>query len=367
MKKILVIDDDKNLAETLGRALRSSFHVTVATDGESGVQAALAHQPHLVLCDINMEGLNGYGTLAKLRAHPVTRTTPCILMTAEASPKGMRRGMQLGADDYLPKPFEMDELHAAVNVRLARHDRTQDEAEEKFRDLQQTFANAIPNQLLGPINDLAAQTELMSKGRRHFEPEDIISMSHDAHRSAVRVRQQIENCLLLAGLLVADDSSPASPWRQRTRVHVLDVVQPTVVQKAKEWGRGNDLKLSLAYCQTQFNERALRKIVEEILDNALKYSPPGTPIEIRVFPEATQNTIEISDRGAGISPECIARLGAFMRGKQNLKMSNGCGVGLTIAKALAELNDGQLCLHARKGGGTTVRVTMPVLAQVQPK
>ena len=121
MKKILVIDDEEWLREMVTMALQQKgFDVVEAGDGSSGIETARQHLPDLILCDVNMEKVDGYLTLSALRNEPVTASIPFILMTGLADNAGMRHGMELGADDYLPKPFTLDALYAAVDARLKK-------------------------------------------------------------------------------------------------------------------------------------------------------------------------------------------------------------------------------------------------------
>src|SRR5262245_10206944 len=123
MKRILVIDDEEWLREMVQLALRQrGFDVLQAGDGRSGVETAQRELPDLIICDVNMDRMDGYQTLASLRETPATASIPFILMTGMADQAGMRQGMELGADDYLPKPFSLEALYAAVDSRLKKVD-----------------------------------------------------------------------------------------------------------------------------------------------------------------------------------------------------------------------------------------------------
>src|SRR3989442_13420219 len=122
MTKILVIDDDASLREIIQLSLEhAGFEVIEADNGAHGVQQASAHLPDLILCDVRMERMDGYRTLAALRQDSTTAPIPVILMTGMADAARMRLGMELGADDYLSKPFGVAPLVAAVNSRVKKH------------------------------------------------------------------------------------------------------------------------------------------------------------------------------------------------------------------------------------------------------
>lgn len=119
MKTILVIEDDAAIRKSIVKSLEhQAFRVLSATDGTTGIELAQAHLPDLILCDILMPGQDGYSVLASLHRVRETADIPFIFLTAKADLGDLRRGMNLGADDYIPKPFETQDLLAAVRARL---------------------------------------------------------------------------------------------------------------------------------------------------------------------------------------------------------------------------------------------------------
>lgn len=121
MKKILVIEDEKPVLTNIIEILESGgFSAIGAENGEIGVQLATQEIPDLIICDIMMPVLDGYGVLTKLRSQPLTEIIPFIFLTAKADKSDLRQGMNLGADDYISKPFRRRELLEAVNTRLEK-------------------------------------------------------------------------------------------------------------------------------------------------------------------------------------------------------------------------------------------------------
>src|SRR5258708_8796058 len=119
MKKILIIDDEEWLREMMLLALRQhGFEVIEAEDGEVGIEVARKELPDLILCDVNMDKVDGYLTLSSLRNEPVTASIPFIIMTGLADNAGMRHVMELGADAYLPQPFPIDALYTPLQAQL---------------------------------------------------------------------------------------------------------------------------------------------------------------------------------------------------------------------------------------------------------
>lgn len=121
MDRILIIEDEPDVADVISEVLELHGYVTDATmDGEKGIELAKQTKPALVLCDINLPGINGYEILENLRNDDRTKALPFIFLTAQDSMKDLRRGMQHGADDYLVKPVDAQDLIAAIRTRLAR-------------------------------------------------------------------------------------------------------------------------------------------------------------------------------------------------------------------------------------------------------
>jgi len=121
MKKVLLIEDDTILRETTAELLElADYDVRTASDGKKGVQLAKEYLPEVIVCDIMMPELDGYGVLKTLSEEQITKGIPFIFLTAKTERKDIRKGMELGADDYLTKPFEEQELLGAIESRLAK-------------------------------------------------------------------------------------------------------------------------------------------------------------------------------------------------------------------------------------------------------
>src|SRR5262249_9141265 len=121
MKKILLIEDHAHMRENLQIMLEmEGFDVIWAADGRRGLELARGAAPDLILCDVMMPELDGYGVLQALRSDPATATIPLIFLTAKGEKLDQRTGMNLGADDYLVKPVAREDVLAAIQARLQR-------------------------------------------------------------------------------------------------------------------------------------------------------------------------------------------------------------------------------------------------------
>ena len=121
MISILVIDDNADIRDNTAEMLElAGYNVLTAENGERGVDLALKEKPDMIICDIRLPELDGYDVLLLLRQHPVAKKIPFIFLTAKTERSDFRKGMDLGADDYITKPFDEDELLSAVQVRLKK-------------------------------------------------------------------------------------------------------------------------------------------------------------------------------------------------------------------------------------------------------
>jgi DNA-binding response OmpR family regulator len=119
-KKVLVIEDDKEIRENLEELLSEKYDVILCSGGRIGIETAIKELPDVVICDVSMAGVTGHNVLMALRANPVTANMPFIFLTSKVTKDDMRLGMELGADDYLTKPYTRKELLSAIAARLKR-------------------------------------------------------------------------------------------------------------------------------------------------------------------------------------------------------------------------------------------------------
>src|SRR4029077_1427938 len=219
MKKILIIDDEEWLREMVQLALtQKGYDVIEAGNGSIGVEVAQKELPDLILCDVNMEKMDGYLTLSSLRNQPSTASIPFILMTGLADNAGMRHGMELGADDYLPKPFTIDALYAAVEARLKKARTVREEAERKLADLRDNISMMLPHELRTPLNGILAYGEILVAEAESLPPNEIAEMGQVIYDSGKRLERLIENFLIYAQLeiLTTDQFKLNSLLRKQT-------------------------------------------------------------------------------------------------------------------------------------------------------
>ncbi len=152
MEKILIIEDNDSIRENTAEILEMiNYKVFAAENGKAGVEVALRENPDLVLCDIMMPVLDGYGVLHMLRKNPSTKNTPFIFLTAKSERDDFRKGMELGADDYITKPFSETELLKAIECRLKKVKLLKDEFSHDLKGLHSLMKAHTGKDLLSEL------------------------------------------------------------------------------------------------------------------------------------------------------------------------------------------------------------------------
>src|SRR6266545_7404504 len=354
MKKILVIDDDSAMLTLTVKALQArGFQTVTADDGVEGLEVAKNQLPDLIICDIQMPRLNGYETLAALRQDPLTATIPFIFLTGLTDRKDLRQAMGLGADDFLTKPFSITDLMQAVNIRLEKQAAVQRRSEKKLDDLRGSIGLALPHEMLTPLNGILGFASMMMDEGMVFEPHEIQDFARNIHFSALRLHRLIQNFIIYSEMeLNSNNAKKIDEWRHE-RTHVQEIVTNVAREKADAAGRPGDLVLEVPEASVAMAGTYFKKAVEELLDNAFKFSKAGTPVTVTCDASHDCFTLSVSDKGRGMTSQQIADIGAHMQFERRFYEQQGVGLGLIIIKRLADLHGGDIVIERTLGKKNT--------------
>ena len=217
MKRILIIEDETQVRENIKQILEfSDFEVVSAAEGASGLKLAKAHAPDLIICDIMMPGLDGYSVLKALRQETATETIPVIFLTAKADRCDLRQGMELGADDYLTKPFGNSELIRAVETRLTRqsiiqqqtieisqqaHKLKQDlvtqqqstEEHQKLADIRGEMLGKVIHDLREPLSNINMIIHMLKNADSDQERDRYLNVLKEEYTREINLLNQLES------------------------------------------------------------------------------------------------------------------------------------------------------------------------------
>jgi signal transduction histidine kinase len=359
MPKILVIDDEEAFRGALIAILeKRGFEVLEAPSGSIGVQLARAHLPDLILCDVNMGGVGGNLTLYALRRDPQIASIPFVLMSGLSSSGCAPPGMERGADGFLAKPFSTENLVSTIEDCLLKAARTSDEPQDSS-SASSVIANVDTSSgLLEIVSRILHISRLIGNTSRPLQPNEMIDLADKSHQAAEHLHRRLEHCLFYAEIerLASDWQQVASLQEHQTAMQ--QVVEPTALEIASTLGRTADLDLQIEDAVASISSDSLKRILEELLDNAFRYSLPGSAVQLKCAAVGEQVVLSITDQGCGMSAEQAAQAGGPVPLDQVLLVQQGLGLGLIIARRLIELHHGTLVFSSEPGHGTTATVSL---------
>jgi two-component system, sensor histidine kinase and response regulator len=368
MSKILVIEDEDYVRNNVLELLEAEhFEVVSAENGLLGVHAAQEQLPDLIICDVMMPKLGGHEVLELLRKDPKTELIPFIFLTAKSEKTDVRQAMEQGADDYLTKPFTRAELLGAVHTRLEKQGMILKHSQQKLDNLRSGIAYALPHEMLTPLTSILGFSQTIMLQCNSLKRPKILEMVERIHDSGERLHRVIQNFLLYAELeLAATSPEKIKLLRSNQTNSAKRVVTAVVSQKARQFKREADLVLTVEDSSIGISEINFNKMVDELVDNAFKHSPKGTPVHIISGTKDGKFMLSVTNQGRGMTAEQIANLGAYVQFERRVHEQQGSGLGLVIAMRLAELHGGNITIESKSiakditGKETLVRVTLPI-------
>lgn len=359
MKKILVVDDSDYILESTSVLLSlEGYEVHTATNGEEGFRKALEVIPDLILCDIQMPILDGYQMLEKIRAHPKTESIPFIFLTAFGEKQNIREGMIRGADDYITKPFTHQELIEALNTQWKKLETVKKQVKEKVETVGRAISFALPHEFRTVLNEVIGLAKFILSSYDDLDKDDILDIANDIVKSSNRLVKITENFLIYVKI----EALAKNPeLRSKLRMHFTDepfaIIQDIAVLKSTNLGRQDDIIIEdeTHNISLEISSDSFYKIIDELLDNALKFSQRGQKVRITSGIENNMAFFEIKDEGRGIDPEKLHSIDTLTQFEREIYEQQGVGMGLVISRRLVELHDGRLEIRSEVGKGTSVK------------
>ncbi len=363
MKKILVIDDAEFILESTSTLLGfEGYEIATASDGIVGYQMALEAKPDLILCDISMPGLDGYGVLERIRSNNETRTLPFIFLTAFTDKTNMRTGMEKGADDYLIKPFTRDELVSAIEAQWKKSSIVQQHLQQKVEEVSKSISSALPHEFRTVLNQISGSARFLNSNSSNVTSEDIKELSQDILHSTQRLLKITENYLIYARIeSISGNNNKRALLRSFHTDEPIAMLIDISKNIALKFERANDLHIDadLTDLFIEMSTESFHKVVDELVDNAFKFSKHGQKVNISANLNNNYIEFKITDYGRGMSTDQINSIGAYVQFERQIYEQQGVGLGLMIAKKIIEIHDGTFIINSKDDKGTTVYFTIP--------
>jgi len=403
-KKILAVDDSPTYLQELAATLRTEgYDVVMARSGEEALQMLAVQPVDCILLDLLMPGLGGRNTCARIKAAPVVRDTPLILLTALEDRDAMIAGLGSGADDYIAKSSEFGVLKARVRAQIRRkqfEDENRRIREELLRKEIETAEARASKEIAETRAALVEELEREIGERRRAEAD---AEAANRAKSAFLSRMSHELRTPLNGILgfsqilqmrnLGADEHECVEHIVKAGRHLLGLINEVldisrietgnlrlslepiavgdVVRAALDIVRplatGQDIGLPVDFVDGHYvlaDRQRLQQVVLNILSNAVKYNRPGGRVSVTTEDGPGPGLVlHVIDTGRGIESAKLQRLFTpFERLGAEATGVEGTGLGLALSKHLIELMGGTLDVQSRFGEGSTFSVTLPVVA-----
>jgi len=376
--KVLLADDNTDMRDYVQRLLSVQYTVLTAVNGEDAWEKMLDYQPDLLLSDIMMPKLDGFGLLKKIRSHPEMTQIPVVFLSARAGEEARVEGLDAGADDYLVKPFSAKELIAVVDANLKinavrRNARQALEEEVRRRTLELNLSNIALQQSNADLQQFAhvASHDLKEPlrkikifaGRLQEDPDTGFSEKGQGYLQ--KIHGAIDRMMVMVEGVLAYSTVNAEE-QTIEKVDLNEVLQNI----------GRDLELLIAGKNAQFRygempviEGAsvlIYQLLYNIVSNSLKFSLADRQpeIDIRWTPvqmeDADAIRIEVSDNGIGFAQDAAESIFASFARLHSKDKYEGTGLGLALAKKIVERHGGHISARAVPGEGAVFTIVLPL-------
>jgi signal transduction histidine kinase len=355
--KILVVDDEEWMRDACGQILRpEGFEVMTASDGKVGLDLARRHAPDLILVDLKMPGMDGIAFLASAKA--LDPQVCAIVITGYATLDTAVEAMKAGAYDFLAKPFKPAELRSVVRRGMEHRS-----AAVHSSDLLHGGASSaelhlamLAHQFKSPLAVLRQCISTVLQGYAGEISPQARGMIEIAAQRADQMIRFISDWLMLSRL------EQGEVIREATDVDVIEVVEAAVEHARQLPGAGKPTVQTVAVNDpgpVRADQAALAEMLGNLIDNAVRYTPVGGTVTVEVDATADGAAVTVRDTGPGITDDDKDRIFEPFYRAMAQRSTPGTGLGLPIARLIAEAHGGRIELYTTAGKGSAFRVLLP--------
>jgi two-component system, sensor histidine kinase and response regulator len=369
MKRIVLIEEEHITRRVLHRIFNAEgYRVYSARNGWDGLQLSIAVVPDIIVCDVDVPVLDGYKVIEEIRRNPLTCAIPFIFLTGKKTRADIREGMDRGADDFIIKPFEPQELLKSIRAQEQKHAALTGKYEKKIAEMEHYISMSLPHELRTPIAGIMGASSLLKNVIESLPPHEIKAMADVIHTYSLRMNRLIDNYMLYAELDLALKEPSGAAAYKKNRVKIMGeftcstqiLLEESARTLAKKAGREGDLSLELQDSGARIPVSDLKKITEELVENAFNYSAPGTPVHVVSHVRSRSLVLSVKDQGRGMTSEQVSSIDAFQQFDRSFFEQQGAGLGLAITKHLIRLYDGKVSVESVPDKGTVITIAIPL-------
>ena len=348
--KILAVDDNVIDIMTIERLLSEHYDLKTASTGEQALEMAADFQPDIILLDNMMPGLDGGDVCRQIRSDSRLRHTKIIMVSGKSRVSERIEAYQAGADDYITKPFNEDELLAKIRVYLRL------KSVEELDQFKTDVLTLLCHEARTPLNGLIAPIEMLMS-EEEVDAEEKKMLIEMVNSAAKRLHRFFENVMQLSYL--KSGKLPLNP----ELADLCDVVHEAVrnlATKAAEHNVTIEEKFDPGPA-VNIDRQRIRMAVTSILDNAIRFSPPGARVNVGVTGDSEYVCVSVTDQGEGIDPDYLPYVFEELSDPDIDHHSRGQGLSLAIARQIVLQHNGTIAAESTKGAGSTFTIKLPAM------
>lgn len=357
---ILLVDDEQANLELFSTILEDEGYRTLsAKDAESALEILESDKPDLIISDIYMPEMGGFEFYEKVQGMPELRSIPFIFLSALSDRAHVREGKELGADDYLTKPIDIDELVTTVRGKLKRAASMRSAMQNEFNTLKEQILSTLSHELNTPLTYIIGFSEIISSAASSISTGELKEFADLIHHGGGRLKNLVDDFLITIQI---DSGQTESYYETDKRQFdlsgslgaVAQEYSPLAVEKALVLNVNveNDLHVFAS-------DTLIRDIVGRLLSNAIKFTTEGS-VTMTAGKVDESVRVEVSDTGVGFSEQELPKVcDKFYQVNKDKQQQQGAGLGLYIAKNLADINKCTLEISSSQDSGTKVTLLIP--------
>jgi len=365
-EKILIVDDEKDLVELIVYHLKAKgYSVLTSLNGLEAWEKIQSEKPDVIILDLMMPEVDGWDLCQMIRRaeNAEIRKIGILMLTARAMPEDRVHGLEMGADDYLTKPFSFPELILRVekilNKRAALSGlyKEVDHLQHKIRKTEENLREIV-HDLKNHINSMGISAKLLLRERPQ---EEKLKFLKNIYESSCQLTRWVEDLLKFYDIPIAER-------KEETREVDLPSMIQQVVDLWQDTAREKKIEILLQFPPSipliQCHEDLLQRAIDNLISNALKYTPPGGKVEISLANHLRGNKgglveLVVKDSGIGIGADELEKIfEPFYRGK-NVTSEKGVGLGLSLVKKVVDIHGGKILVQSKLNKGSVFSILLP--------
>lgn len=353
-KTILVVDDDQNILIDLKVLLEyQNYNVIIANNGQIGLQQALNHLPDLILSDISMPVMNGFEFLEKLKETKAANT-PFIFVTAKGQYDALRKGMEFGADDYIYKPYDVNELLKAISTRLSKSVNIEKEIDLRFKDQRDNIKKAIPHEIRTPLTVIINNTGKLLSQDLDQDQKDLVN---EINIETNRLNKLLDKYITLTNIEMLGIED-VEKLRTKDTYIPSSIVKSLCDSKFHNQDREFRLFIEDEINSIKIDQNHFQIVVSELIDNAIKFSEGKSVIKISTSNQQDKFNLSIENRGTPFPEEKLNLIDEYNQFNRDQHEQQGLGLGLAIVKKVIDLYNGSFSINTNENDSTTVSIIL---------